>query len=100
KHFHDMAKIMAEFPDHASLANLGFIEEQYQRYLADPASVDDSWRHFFEGIDFAAFLYRRPQEAGAAGSESLRILELIQAYRRYGHLLAPINPLVPSPETV
>ena len=99
KHFHDMWKKMAEFPDHANLANLGFIEEQYQRYLADPESVEVSWRHFFEGIDFAAFLQRPPQEA-AAGSENLRILELIQAYRRYGHLLAPINPLSPSPETV
>jgi len=88
---------MAEFPDHASLTNLGFIEEQYRRYSADPESVDGSWRHFFEGIDFAGFLYKRPVEAGA-GSENLRILELIQAYRRYGHLLAPVNPIDETPE--
>jgi 2-oxoglutarate dehydrogenase E1 component len=90
---------MAEFPDHASLANLGFIEDEYRRYLENPESVDVSWRHFFEGIDFASFLYRRPVEGGA-GSESLRIQELIQAYRRYGHLSAPINPLIQNSKPV
>ena len=90
---------MANFPDHASLVNLGFIEEQYQRYSADPESVDISWRHFFEGIDFAGFLYKRPVETEAGGAH-LRILELIQAYRRYGHLAAPINPLQESSETI
>jgi 2-oxoglutarate dehydrogenase E1 component len=30
-------------------ANSGLIEELYQRYLADPASVDQHWRAFFAG---------------------------------------------------
>lgn len=93
KQFHDMEKEMADFPDHASLSNLGFIEEEYRRYLTDPESVDASWRHFFEGIDFAAFLYKRPIEPSSGSEKNLRILELIQAYRRYGHLLARVNPL-------
>jgi 2-oxoglutarate dehydrogenase E1 component len=94
-----MGKKMADFPDHATLANLQFIEEQYARYLASSESVDASWRAFFEGIDFASFLYKRgaPPEAG---SENLRILGLIQNYRRYGHLLASVNPLEVEPKSI
>jgi len=83
---------MPGFPDHAQLANLPLIEELYQRYQADPESVDLSWRHFFEGIDFGSYLYKRGVEPQADQS-SLRIFNLIQAYRRYGHLIARINPI-------
>lgn len=90
---------MGDFPNHTSLANLGFIEDQYRRYLENAESVDPSWRHFFEGIDFAAYLYKKP-DGGEAGSGALRIFELIQAYRRYGHLLAHVNPLEEPPASV
>jgi len=90
---------MADFPDHAQLANISLIEEQYRRYTVDPESVDPSWRHFFEGIDFAAFLYKKPVVEGA-GSSGLKVALLIQAYRCYGHLLASINPLEKPPAMV
>ncbi len=83
---------MSEFPDHAQLANMALIEELYARYQADPSSVDISWRHFFEGIDFGSYLYRRGVEPVADQSQ-LRIYDLVQAYRRYGHMLAQFNPL-------
>jgi len=83
---------MPEFPDHAQLANIALIEELYGRYLSDPESVDLSWRHFFEGIDFGAYLYKRGVEPTADRS-NVRIYDLIQAYRRYGHLQARFNPL-------
>ena len=31
--------------------NAEYIEEMFQRYVADPDSVDESWRYFFEGIE-------------------------------------------------
>ena len=83
---------MSEFPDHAQLANIALIEELYGRYQADPSSVDSSWRHFFEGIDFGSYLYKRGVEP-AVDQSHLRIYDLIQAYRRYGHLQAKFNPL-------
>ena len=83
---------MSEFPNHAQLANIALIEELYNRYLSDPESVDLSWRHFFEGIDFGSYLYKRGVEP-AADQSSLRIYDLVQAYRRYGHLEARFNPL-------
>jgi 2-oxoglutarate dehydrogenase E1 component len=85
---------MPEFPNHAQLANLSLIEELYNRYLLNPEEVDSSWRHFFEGIDFGAYLYQRSSPAAAADLSSLRIYTLIQSFRKYGHLMAQFNPLV------
>jgi len=83
---------MGGFPDFAQLSNLGSMEELYRHYLDNPESVDPSWRHFFEGVEFAAFLQKG---SGPKGPElsSCRIAHLIEAYRRYGHLLAKINPI-------
>ncbi len=72
------------------LSNLSLIEETYYRFLVDPNSVDLSWRHFFEGIDFASILFKNK---GAASSDDLRVFHLIQDYRTYGHLMANFNPL-------
>lgn len=83
---------MTDFPDHAQLANLQMIEDLYGRYLENPENVDSSWRHFFEGIDFGSYLYKKGIEP-APDTSNLRIYDLIQAYRRYGHLLAKFNPL-------
>src|SRR3990167_4961103 len=83
---------MGDFPDHAQLANLTLIEELYRDYLSNRESVESSWRHFFEGIDFATYLAKRGGEKEPDLS-SCRILHLIQSYRRYGHLQAPVNPI-------
>jgi 2-oxoglutarate dehydrogenase E1 component len=84
--------LMPQFPNHAQLANIALIEQLYSNYLANPESVDLSWRHFFEGIDFGSYLYKRGVEP-KTDSSNLRIYDLIQAYRRYGHLEASFNPL-------
>ncbi|MDE3045388.1 MAG: 2-oxoglutarate dehydrogenase E1 component [Verrucomicrobiota bacterium] len=67
------------------------MEELYAKYSKDPASVDPSWRHFFEGMDFMSSVLNKEEFS----DRSLRIFSLIQAYRRHGHLLAKVNPLDP-----
>ena len=44
--------MMEEFVGTSTLfgGNMPFIEEQYERYLADPASVGDSWRAYFDKL--------------------------------------------------
>ncbi len=79
---------MAEFPDFAQLANLQLMDGLYKKYLTDPASVESSWRYFFEGMQAASFLSR---EKG--GDRSDKVLPLIDTYRRCGHLKATFNPL-------
>ncbi|MGB0768423.1 MAG: 2-oxoglutarate dehydrogenase E1 subunit family protein, partial [Phycisphaeraceae bacterium] len=38
---------MSQTPD-LTPGNLVYVESQYERFLADPASVDDTWRQLFE----------------------------------------------------
>lgn len=69
------------------------IEAQYQQFLKDPESVDESWRKFFEGFDFAAQNY---DSTGAACEDvylEFRVLSLIKGYRTRGHLFTRTNPV-------
>lgn len=76
----------------AHLSNLALMEELYKQYLENPESVEPSWRHFFEGMQFASF--SKPQISGSSGeSPDLRIYHLIESYRMHGHLGAHFNPL-------
>jgi 2-oxoglutarate dehydrogenase E1 component len=74
----------------ATRANLDLLEAQYQRWHDDPASVEPSWRVFFEGFE----LGQRESPADAAACEAQAgIIRLIDAYRDLGHLLARLDPL-------
>jgi 2-oxoglutarate dehydrogenase E1 component len=79
--------------------NDGYIAEAYEAYRHDPASVDESWRQFFqlaESLGTAG-----PAMAGAYGAELLRKAAgagaLVAAIRRYGHYAVPIDPLGTPP---
>jgi 2-oxoglutarate dehydrogenase E1 component len=83
-----------EGPHHSINAwNAEFIESVHQRWLADPASVDEQWQRFFEGFDLGL---RRAEElekevpqggapaakpAASAPDESLQTLALAPAPR-------------------
>src|SRR3990172_3676726 len=77
----------------ASFANLPLLEELYAKWLKDPSSVDPSWRYFFEGMELGSQMEMGPRQQ----SPDLRVSNLINAYRTYGHLMAKINPLVSEP---
>jgi 2-oxoglutarate dehydrogenase E1 component len=76
--------------------NQGAIDEVYARWQADPASVDDLWRAFFEGFALAE---RTPAPVSADSNTQLGIFRLVWAYRNLGHLLAQIDPLTDPPES-
>jgi len=75
-----------------------FLEELYEKYEKDPASIDSEWRQYFEKLS-------KRKESISAGSNDQKNLEiiaeqkgeslfhLINAYRVYGHLKAKTNPL-------
>jgi 2-oxoglutarate dehydrogenase E1 component len=75
--------------------NQGAIDDAYQRWQADPASVDEAWRAFFEGFALAE---RTPAPAADASAQ-LAIFRLVHAYRDLGHLIAQIDPLSDPPTT-
>jgi 2-oxoglutarate dehydrogenase E1 component len=75
--------------------NLALIEEAYQRWRRDPASVDPSWRYFFEGFELGA---SRPAEHADCAAQT-SVVRLIYAYREIGHFLAHLDPLSPPRES-
>ena len=76
------------------MANVHLLEEVYAHYLADPTSVDSSWRYFFEGVEFGE--YKGHKAALVEVSRDIRIYHLIDAYRTFGHLIACVNPIATS----
>src|SRR6267154_4688039 len=79
---------------YANLANLPALESLYEAYLKDPNRIDPSWRHFFEGMSFAQSAMPTLSAAQREGSPDLRIYLLIDAYRKFGHLMAKSNPVI------
>jgi 2-oxoglutarate dehydrogenase E1 component len=93
-------------------ANAPYVEELYERYLADPASVDGSWRATFDAWQkggakdvahspvIAAFEQqaRHPQAsapapAASADAKSLKVLQYIRAHRVMGSRYSQLDPL-------
>ncbi|MEX1080983.1 MAG: 2-oxoglutarate dehydrogenase E1 component [Halofilum sp. (in: g-proteobacteria)] len=100
-------------------SNAVYLEELYDRYLRDPASVPTEWREYFDRLpqvdgvvqadvppsQIRAEFYRfrsggavgrgLPTEPRSAEHErkQIRVLQLINAYRFRGHRHAQVDPL-------
>ena len=98
-------------------SNASAVEEMYEQYLADPASVPEAWRGYFESLgdpttevshssiredllDAARHGGRarqlKPSRAGATVSSTEKqaaVSRLIQVYSLRGHQIADIDPL-------
>jgi 2-oxoglutarate dehydrogenase E1 component len=86
----------------ANASNLGLIEEYHERWRNDPASVDLSWQHFFDGYEIglsAGHGTTRPGgSAPAPAQEAVKgVTRLVDAYRAMGHYLADLDPLKLTP---
>ncbi|MBT8144266.1 MAG: 2-oxoglutarate dehydrogenase E1 component, partial [Gammaproteobacteria bacterium] len=94
--------------------NAPYVEYFYERYLADPTSVDDGWRRYFQSISDGsrnevprgpieaqlAQQLARPRVAAAAVAadagdlqKQAAVMNLIAAFRLHGHRLARLDPL-------
>ena len=96
-------------------ANAPFIEEQYENYLADPASVSDEWRSHFDQLQsqagaaardvahgpviaaFEQMAKRGPVRTvvadGGEDKQQVSVLQIINAYRFLGNRWADLDPL-------
>ncbi|MGH7898291.1 MAG: 2-oxoglutarate dehydrogenase E1 subunit family protein, partial [Candidatus Binatia bacterium] len=81
------------FLDFISRANPDYVESLYRQYKSDPASVDERWALVFAGYEFAS----ANGKAEAAAEPALRVADLVDSYRNYGHLIADLDPLGHSP---
>ena len=79
--------------------NLDLIEENHQRWRNDPASVDETWRIFFEGYELGHSgdgVARADVDHDAARAQAA-VTRLVDAYREIGHYLADLDPLKLNP---
>ncbi|HMQ16376.1 MAG TPA: 2-oxoglutarate dehydrogenase E1 component, partial [Phycisphaerae bacterium] len=106
---------MESLPSHH---NAAFVEELLERYLQDPESVDDGWRHYFDQLTRKERgrlrAPRRPSfkpasifhgAASGNGHAALaaeevrrqvkqdRLDQLVRAFRVRGHVMAQLDPL-------
>lgn len=97
--------------------NASYIEELYEDYLKNPESVPQEWQNFFQSLpkvadigttdishadirDYFLKLAKQPRALQVPISGDVlkerkqnHVYELIDAYRRFGHLAAKIDPL-------
>ena len=71
---------------------IGTVEEMYRQYLADPDSLDESWRYFFKGFEFARENFREGIPSETLDKE-IKVIRLIDSYRKRGHLFTKTNPV-------
>src|SRR5215203_3914481 len=105
--------------DLVSRVNADYVEEQYQRYRADPSSVDERWALFFAGFEMGTNGNGHVANAASAATnghaEPARhlvhptigrgpdaepvagVFDIIHSYRELGHLVAHLNPLADEP---
>jgi 2-oxoglutarate dehydrogenase E1 component len=108
-----VASLLKTFAQSSQLSggNAAFIEELYEQYLRDPASVDAKWKAYFDGFGGNADVphsdaMARVQVAGMLAAKGLgggvdedtakkqaAVSKLVTAYRSRGHLGASLDPL-------
>ena len=69
------------------------IEMMYDQYIQNPDSVDEGWRSFFQGFNFAKEVYSEEDEIPETFKKEFRVINLINAYRTRGHLFTKTNPV-------
>ncbi len=76
-----------------------YIENLYKDFVSNPESIDPDLRKFFEGFDFAIGNGSAVKANGTAAmpmsnlGKEFGVYQLIQAYRKKGHLVAKTNPI-------
>ncbi len=68
------------------------IEELYRKFKESPSELDEGWLSFFEGMDFAFQNYSSKQ-SDLGSSDEFKVINLINDYRRRGHLFTKTNPV-------
>lgn len=108
-----MDSLIKKFAQTSQLSggNAGFIEDLYEQYLRDPASVDAKWQTYFAGmggqgdvphsdamarVQIAGMLAAKGLGGGIdeeSAKKQMAVSKLITAYRSRGHLAAELDPL-------
>lgn len=69
------------------------LENLFEQYRKDPDSLDSQWKMFFQGFEFAMANYSGQAIESEAVDKEFKVLNLIGAYRKRGHLFTKTNPV-------
>lgn len=72
-------------------ADVNAVSALYDQFLQDPNQVDETWQQFFAGFDFAKENFDSDVPENVL--KEFKVLELIGAYRKCGHLFTDTNPV-------
>lgn len=67
------------------------LDSLYKEYLANPTGVNEEWQQFFKGFDFALSHYTKGFDENL--NIEFKVIKLIEAYRKRGHLFTKTNPV-------
>jgi len=78
-----------------SSSEISAVDQLYQKYINNGDDLDEGWKKFFEGFEFARTNFA--ETADASVPENVRkefcVLNLINLYRAVGHLFTRTNPV-------
>ena len=79
-------------------AHSTYIDKMYEQYKTNPEALDSGWRVFFQGFDFGEDENNVASASATSDnkgfdSDELKVVGLINGYRRRGHLLSKTNPI-------
>ncbi len=69
------------------------MEELLEKFNRDPSLVEEGWRKFFEGFEFARTNYKAEDGKAFMIPNEFKVINLIYAYRQRGHLFTKTNPV-------
>ncbi len=77
-----------------SNANGAVIEDLYNQYLINVNNVEEGWRKFFDGFEFARKNYEESEnEIPLNVQKEFKVLKMVDEYRSRGHLFTKTNPV-------
>ena len=88
---------------HTAIANVSYLSQLEEEATKNNELFDASWEDIFAHLEAKPAINTPPEKTyspNTSGPSDLRVFNLIQAYRTYGHWLADINPLTPPPISI
>jgi len=73
--------------------DINSIEELYNLYIENPDELEETWRNFFKGFEFAQKHYPISGKDAEIFDKEFKVINLIEAYRKRGHLFTKTNPV-------
>ncbi len=76
-------------------SEISAVDELYQKYLNNADGLEEGWKKFFEGFEFARKNFTESADTGVPENvkKEFCVLNLINLYRAVGHLFTHTNPV-------